>query len=107
MLTTTPPDGARLAYDQLAPFYDAFTAHHDYELWTSALLDLARRHGLRGNRLLDAACGTGKSFEPFVRRGWHVTACDVSPEMLARAARKTGADAELHVADLNALPAFG
>ena len=48
-------------------FYDAFTAGSDYEAWTSHVLALARAHGLRGTTLLDLACGTGKSFVPFLR----------------------------------------
>jgi len=39
-------------YDALAPYYDAFTADFDYETWTVQLLELARRHGLRGHVLL-------------------------------------------------------
>ena len=100
------PD-ARVAYDDLAPFYDAFTADHDYESWTRSLVSLARRHGLRGRRLLDVGCGTGKSFLPLARRGWLVTACDLSPGMLARAAAKAPPSVALHVADMRALPRFG
>ena len=40
------------------------------------------RHGLRGQRLLDVACGTGKSFIPMLARGWEVTGCDISPAMV-------------------------
>ena len=43
-----------------------------------------------GERVLDVACGTGKSFMPFLARGWDVTACDLSPAMLARAATVAG-----------------
>ncbi len=55
-------DGARAAYDRMAPYYDRFTAHHDYDAWTRTLERLARGHGLHGRRLLDVGCGTGKSF---------------------------------------------
>jgi SAM-dependent methyltransferase len=81
----TLTDQATPAYDALAPFYDEFTAHHDYEAWIGALEQLARAHGLRGRRLLDVACGTGKSCAPFAARGYAVTGCDASPAMLARA----------------------
>src|SRR5919107_5351046 len=91
--------GARAAYDAFAPYYDRFTAHHDYDLWTSELLALAERHGLAGRRLLDVGCGTGKSFLPYLERGWAVTACDISPAMLTRAAAKAGGRVELAVAD--------
>ena len=39
-------DHAQAAYDAFARYYDAFTAHHDYEAWTTTIEQLARRHGL-------------------------------------------------------------
>jgi SAM-dependent methyltransferase len=100
-------DKTRAAYDAFAPFYDSFTAHHDYELWVSGLLDLAYRYGLSGMRALDAGCGTGKSFLPLVERGFEVSACDQSPAMLAKAASKASADVTLHCGDLRRLEALG
>lgn len=98
---------AEQAYEAIAPVYDDFTAHHDYELWLGNLLPIARRHGLSGRRLLDVGCGTGKSFLPMIARGWEVTACDISPSMLALAEAKAGGAARLSVADMRELPAFG
>jgi SAM-dependent methyltransferase len=95
------------AYEALAPYYDRFTAHHDYELWTGALLRLARIHGLAGRRVLDAGCGTGKSFEPLLRRGFDVTACDHSPAMLEVASERAGGRAALHCRDLRRLGVLG
>jgi SAM-dependent methyltransferase len=103
----TSPDHARTAYEALAAHYDAFTAHHDYDAWTRDLEALARRHGLTGRTLLDVACGTGKSFLPYLERGYAVVGCDASPAMLARAADKTGGRVPLHVADMRALPELG
>lgn len=94
-------------YDQIAPHYDAFTAHHDYDRWTAALLRLAEAHGLSGRRLLDVACGTGKSFAPLLHRGWTVTACDISPGMLERARERAGGSARVERADMRALPELG
>jgi hypothetical protein len=34
------------SYDQLAPYYDAFTAGYDYGAWTDSLEALAIEHGL-------------------------------------------------------------
>jgi SAM-dependent methyltransferase len=93
-------------YEALAQVYDAFTSGSDYEAWTSHVLALARAHGLRGNRLLDLACGTGKSFMPFVARGFEVTGCDVSPAMLAEASRKAPG-VLLVEADMRELPVLG
>lgn len=98
---------AEFAYEQIAPVYDDFTAHHDYELWLGNLLPKLRRHGLRGRQLLDVGCGTGKSFLPMMERGWEVTACDISPSMLELARAKAGDDARLSVADMRELPEFG
>jgi SAM-dependent methyltransferase len=98
---------ARVTYDAFAPHYDEFTAHHDYEAWTRTLEGLARACGLRGRRLLDVACGTGKSFLPYLDRGYEVCACDVSPAMLGVAAEKAGDRARLEVCDMRDLPRLG
>ena len=95
------------AYDVMAPFYDRFTAHHDYELWVGGLLRLAREHGLTGTRALDAGCGTGKSFMPLLAGGFEVTACARSQAMLDFAAAKAGGEAELRCADLRDLAGLG
>ena len=94
------------AYERLAPFYDELTREHDYEAWTGHLERTALRLGLRGQRLLDAACGTGKSFLPFLRRGYAVTGCDISPEMVA-GARAKAPEADLFVADIRTLGPVG
>jgi SAM-dependent methyltransferase len=94
------------AYDAFAPFYDAFTSESDYEAWGRETLAHARRHGLRGERLLDLACGTGMSFVPFLARGFDVTACDFSAAMLAEAARRAPAAHLVH-ADIRAMPDLG
>ena len=56
--------------------------------------------------MLDIACGTGKSFIPLLERGYTITACDSSPQMLRRALRKAPA-APLLIADIRALPELG
>jgi len=98
---------AEETYEAIAPLYDDFTAGHDYELWLGNLLPELHRHGLSGRHLLDVGCGTGKSFLPMIERGWEVTACDISPSMLALAGAKAGDAARLSVADMRELPAFG
>jgi SAM-dependent methyltransferase len=94
------------AYDAFAPFYDAFTAASDYETWAEQVLAVATSNGAGGARLLDLACGTGKSFEPFIRRGFDVTGCDASPGMLAEAALKAP-QAKLLRRDIRELPVIG
>jgi ubiquinone/menaquinone biosynthesis C-methylase UbiE len=104
MTATTAASGG--AYETLAPWYDAFTAHSDYQAWTTHALALAGTYGLSGARLLDVACGTGKSFMPFVERGFEVTGCDSSPAMLAQAVTKAP-DVPLVEADMRDLPELG
>jgi SAM-dependent methyltransferase len=102
------PDVAVEAYDGLAPHYDAFTAGHDYDRWLGLLEGVALEHGLAGRALLDIGCGTGKSFLGMLARGYEVVACDLSPEMVARAREKVpDGRAEVFVADMRALPEVG
>ena len=100
-------DPALSAYEGLAPFYDGLTAAYDYDSWLNGLEALALEHGLGGKRLLDVACGTGKSFMPMLERGYEVTACDLSPGMVELARAKAKGRAEVLVADMRALPPLG
>lgn len=95
------------AYDALAPFYDAFTAHPNYPSWVRSLETLARSHGLTGRRALDIGCGTGSSVVPLLELRYEVTGCDVSAGMLAQASRRLPADVPLVHADMCALPELG
>jgi SAM-dependent methyltransferase len=98
---------AEEAYEAIAPVYDEFTAHHDYELWLGNLLQPLEDQGLSENRLLDVGCGTGRSFLPMLDKGWEVTACDISPSMLELASAKAGGRARLSVEDMRELPVLG
>ena len=104
---TTCTTDPRLAYEALADHYDEFTAGYDHERWWRALGGLLAAHGWAGQTVLDAACGTGRSTRPLIERGYAVTACDLSPGMLARAHAALGGGAELLEADVCDLPALG
>jgi len=106
MPLTLDSDAAR-AYAVLAPAYDLLTAGYAYGPWLAAIERLAHRHGLTGRRVLDVGCGTGKSFLPLLDRGFEVTACDISPEMVALAREKAAGRADVHVADMRRLPVLG
>jgi SAM-dependent methyltransferase len=108
VMETISAPSALLAYEQLAPVYDRFTDSYDHDGWIAGLEQIARSHGLRGHRALDVACGTGKSFEPLLTRGYDVWACDLSPAMVARARAGALLPAErVQVADMRALPDLG
>src|SRR3954453_1294845 len=89
-MATRVDDPARAAYELLAPFYDSYTREYGHERWLANLEAIATAHGLRGNRLLDVGCGTGKSFLPMIERGYEVTGCDISPAMVERAREAAG-----------------
>src|SRR5919199_563285 len=90
------------AYEALGSSYDTFTADYEYEGWLTAIESWAVAAGLPGRRLLDVACGTGKSFLPMLARGYSVSACDISPTMVAEAQRKAP-HVDVVVADMRAL----
>jgi SAM-dependent methyltransferase len=98
---------AAVAYDAIAPVYDDFTAHHDYRKWIGMLLEVGAAAGLRGDAVLDVACGTGNCFIPLLEHGWKVTACDISASMVALARAKSGGVVQLEVADMRELPVYG
>jgi SAM-dependent methyltransferase len=95
------------AYEACAVAYDDLTAHHDFRLWLGNLMPELERHDLKGNRLLDVACGTGNSFREMVARGWEVVGCDISPAMIELARAKVDSSVRLKVADMRELPVFG
>jgi SAM-dependent methyltransferase len=108
VVRTLTTSQALLAYERLAPVYDRFTDGYDHDGWVDALVRIARRHGHFGDRALDVACGTGKSFAPLLRRGYDVWAADISPAMVARARMRGGLDPNrVVVADMRALPELG
>jgi SAM-dependent methyltransferase len=104
----TAVDTARFPYATLAPYWDRFTAAYDYDLWLARIEERATALGVFGNRLLDVGCGTGKSFAPMLARGYDVTACDISEEMVDEARAKYADEVtEVFVADMRELPACG
>jgi SAM-dependent methyltransferase len=94
------------AYDSLADVYDVLTGAYAYGPWLRAIEALAAERGVHGRRLLDIACGTGKSFLPLAEAGYQVSACDVSPGMVAIAQRKAP-EATITVADMRYLERLG
>ena len=84
--------------------YDGFAAHYDW-LATEQMVSgdlLWGRFGDHlerlpsGARVLDCACGTGYDALALVRRGFAVTASDVSEGMLLEARRRLGDRAAVH-----------
>lgn len=106
-LTEGPEQHALETYEAMASVYDIFTAHFETAGWLADLLEILKRAGLKGTRLLDVGCGTGESFIPMLERGWTVQGCDLSPEMLARAKEKTDSSVALACVDMRDLSKLG
>jgi SAM-dependent methyltransferase len=99
-------DPAAVANDALASVYDHLTACPDYKRWVEEILPELRAHGLAGERLLDAACGTGRRFRPLLARRWDVAGSDIAQGMV-EIARKKVRQVPLTVAGLRTLPVLG
>lgn len=100
---TLPPEGVRTMFDRIAPVYDVMN-----RVMTAGLDQRWRRKTIRavvkpGDRVLDAACGTGDLAIIAARQGATVTGLDFSEQMLVRARRKAP-ELEWLQGDLLALP---
>jgi demethylmenaquinone methyltransferase / 2-methoxy-6-polyprenyl-1,4-benzoquinol methylase len=85
---TLSPEGVRSMFDRIAPVYDAMNRAMTLGLdqrWRRLAAEAAVRPG---DRVLDAACGTGDLALAAARRGGRVTGLDFSEAMLTRARRK-------------------
>jgi demethylmenaquinone methyltransferase/2-methoxy-6-polyprenyl-1,4-benzoquinol methylase len=85
---TLPAEGVQRMFDRIAPVYDVMN-----RVMTAGLDQRWRRATVRavvrpGDRVLDAACGTGDLAIIAAKTGATVTGVDFSEPMLARARRK-------------------
>ncbi len=86
---TLSPDGVRTMFDRVAPVYDAMNRVTTMGLdgrWRRLAATAVVRDG---DRVLDAACGTGDLALEAERVGGDVTGLDFSERMLERARRKS------------------
>src|ERR1051326_3049472 len=100
---TLPPEGVQRMFDRIAPVYDLMN-----RVMTAGLDQRWRRATVRavvqpGDRVLDAACGTGDLAIIAAKAGGSVTGLDFSERMLERARRKAPELEWVH-GDLLALP---
>jgi demethylmenaquinone methyltransferase/2-methoxy-6-polyprenyl-1,4-benzoquinol methylase len=101
---TLAPDAVRIMFDRVAPVYDVMnrlmTAGLDVRWRRRAAASVVRP----GDRVLDAACGTGDlALADAAAGAREVVGVDFSPRMLERARRKSP-EIEWVEADLLALP---
>lgn len=98
-----PADGVRRMFDKIAPVYDAMnrvmTGGLDRRWRRATVNDVVRR----GDRVLDACCGTGDLALAARARGADVVGLDFSERMLERARAKSR-DVDWVQGDMLALP---
>ena len=79
---------ARLAFDRLAPTYDALASGEAFQLQRRQTHAAFSRWILPGFRVLEIGCGTGADTEFLAKLGARMVACDPSEEMLSRTRRR-------------------
>ena len=97
------PAEVRAMFDRISPVYDAMNRAMTAGLDRSWRRIAAEAVVRPGDAVLDACCGTGDLALAAERAGGKVTGVDFSPQMLARARRKS-ASAEWVEGDVTALP---
>ena len=103
------PDG----YGALAPVYDRLNDTVDYAAWADFRENCMERFGTKvpGAGILDLGCGTGAMTLELARRGYDMTALDLSEEMLSEAdalARDAGlSDILFLCGDMRAFELYG
>ncbi|MGH7986443.1 MAG: class I SAM-dependent methyltransferase [Candidatus Acidiferrales bacterium] len=83
-LQEIPEFGKRIDFGRTASDYGRFRAGYPDELYRRLEIFGA---GVRGQRMLDVACGTGFLGRGFVRQGCAVTGADISFELMRQAAQ--------------------
>jgi ubiquinone/menaquinone biosynthesis C-methylase UbiE len=77
----------RALYSQLAEYYDHIYWWKDYGREVNFLVEIFEKYGVRVERILEVACGTGNHTKLLTARGYQVTGIDISEDVL-RIARK-------------------
>jgi len=100
--------GRQGAYHRYAEVYDRVWKAAPHHRFVDLYLEAAKLAGVAVHRVVDAACGTGTAALELARRGYRVTAFDLSGAMVSRARDKcleAGlGDLHLLVGDLRAVP---
>lgn len=92
------------SYTVLADFYDRLTTDVPYLRWADYIQKHFDRCKTPIHTVTELGCGTGTLAAILARRGYQVTAVDLSPDMLSAAAEKcAGLDVQLVCQDMSRL----
>ena len=76
-------------YDNFALYYDKLIKKDvDYVRLADYVEDIFKKFSKKPHLVLDLACGTGSFSLEFAKRGYDMTAVDISPDMLSIAKEK-------------------
>lgn len=78
------------SYGFLAQGYDALTVDVDYAVWADYIEWHFNRLKIPVHEVVELACGTGSLAQLLARRGYAITAVDLSEDMLCLAQQKCG-----------------
>ena len=76
------------SYNDFAEVYDLFMEDVDYGSWCRYIEDIFELYGIKPDRILDTACGTGNITIPMAEKGYEMWGLDQSYEMLSIAESK-------------------
>lgn len=75
-------------YNEFSYYYDALMKDMDYEKWSNYIIEVLRRNDVKYRDVCEMACGTGNMAVNLARKGFSVTAFDLSADMLSVASEK-------------------
>ena len=83
------------SYTALADCYDRLMKGADYSAWADRITEILGEYGIEPGALMrEFGCGTGAMTVELSKRGWDMTALDLSPDMLMAAREKIAAAKE-------------
>ncbi len=90
-----------MMYEVLASYYDALVKDEEAtDAWVNLIMA-----NVKGNTILEAACGSGEITIALAKHGYQITAFDLSEQMIAQAKKKEGSElVNWQVGDMRALP---
>ena len=75
-------------YKNFSYYYDILMRDIDYKTWGNYIKEIIEKNNVKHNDVLEMACGTGNISIDMAKRGYKVTAFDISEDMLSVASNK-------------------